>query len=98
MQSILKAFAEGNLLTAPPRMARGSQQARAAARLAECEEALLAVLDEPARALLDDLESAQWEVAGLSETDRFLYGYRLGMLMTVEAFTGRDPLALGEDG
>ena len=98
MESNLKALAQGNLLTAPNRVAHGSKQARAAARLAECEAALTAVLDPPARALLDNLEAAPWEAEDLAGTDRFVYGYRLGVLMTVEAFCGRDPLALGEDG
>ena len=98
MESILKAFAQGNLLTAPNRVARGSKQAQAAARLAECEAALTAVLDPPTRALLDNLEAAHWEVEDLAETDRFVYGYRLGVWMTVEAFFGRDPLSMQEDG
>ncbi len=71
---------------------------RVNARLAECEAALTAVLDPPARALLDNLEAAHWEAEDLAGTDRFVYGYRLGVLMTVEAFCGQDLLALGEDG
>ena len=96
MESILHAFANENLVVGPSSFSRNSAEGQAMKKLCDMEAALNAVLNDEEKELLEQLEAAQREVSSLSSTERFLYGYRLGVLMTTEVFTGYPSLVLGE--
>lgn len=59
------------------------------------EEALLASLDEKQKRLFQAFTDAQTEITLASEVGRFVYGYRLGALMTMEIFEGKEDLIVG---
>lgn len=96
MESILHAFANENLVVGPSSFSKHSAEGRAVQKLCDMETALNAVLNDKEKELLEQLEGAQREISSLSSTEQFLYGYRLGVLMTTEVFTGYPSLILGE--
>ena len=55
----------------------------------EYEDRLRSMLDGEALELFARYIKAQAEVSQMNETDRFIYGYRLGVLMTMEVFNGK---------
>ena len=95
MGMMLEAFANDNLQPGSRFFKRDSEYGRAIKRVADTEEALRAMLRKPERELLEELMDAQGELSGISDTDRFIYGYRLGVLMTVEVFAESDKLLAG---
>lgn len=98
MNSILEEFANGNISPAPRYFKRDSPYGRALEELCDKEEALLARLNEEEKALFQAFEDSQMEVNSLSATSNFIYGYKLGLLLTAEAFFTKDDLLTGEAG
>ena len=98
MKSILEAFAYGNIDPNVGTIKKGSRYERVIKTLSDSEEKLLPMLDGEAKELLIKFSSAQAEANAISNLDKFIYGYRLGVLMTMEVFTGReDEIFGGED-
>ena len=97
MTSILEEFACGNVPPEPRFFKRGSRYGRAMDALLKDEEKLLAVLNGNEKELFKKYCDTQSEVNRLSGVDRFIYGYRLGVLMTVEVFAGKDNLIVGKE-
>ncbi len=97
MQSILEEFARGNINPEPRFFKRDSRYGRLIKQLADTEEKLLATLNGEEQMLLEGLVDTQTEVSLLSGVDRFLYGYRLGVLMTIEVFSGKESLLAYEE-
>lgn len=93
--SYLEAFANGNLQIQDRTFQRESVYEKAFSQLCEAEDTLRESLSETEKELLEKLIDAEAELNSLSETDRFIYGYRLGVRMTMEVFTGRDDLLFG---
>lgn len=98
MKSILKEFANDNLHPGSRDFVRNSDYGRATKRLSDTETALLASLCEPEKKLLNDFIKAQEDIHYLSNIDRFIYGYRLGVLMTMEVFQTSDDIVTGGEG
>lgn len=98
VKSILKEFANDNLHPGTRDFVHNSEFGRAAKRLSDTETALLASLCEPEKKLLNDFTKAQEEVYHLSYMDKFIYGYRLGVLMTMEVFQTSDDIVTGGEG
>lgn len=96
MTSILEEFACGNVSPETRFFKKGSRYGRAMDALLKDEEKLLAALNENEKELLKKYCDTQSEVSLLSGIDRFIYGYRLGVLMTVEVFEGQDDLIVGK--
>ena len=88
MKSILEAFAYGNINPNDGFFKKDSRYGRIIKTISESEEKLLAMLDGEPKELFMQFSSAQLESNSISNTDKFIYGYRLGMLMTMEVFTG----------
>ena len=66
--------------------------------MAEIEEKLLDRLGAEDRDLFEKYVDAQGEANQLTAVKNLIYGYRLGLTMTAEAFVGMDNLyAGGED-
>jgi len=94
MKNILEEFAKGNITTQPRHFKRDSHYAGVLQQVADSEEKLLAVLDEAQKKLFQAFCKAQLELDDLSNIDRFTYGYRLGSLMMMEVFNGKDDLMM----
>ena len=89
MKSILEEFACGNISPEPRFFKRDSHYGLTMKILSDSEEKLLSVLDGDLKETLKQFSEAQAEISILSGVDRFIYGYRLGVLMTMEVFNGK---------
>ena len=98
MKSILKQFYLGNLITSPPYIEPNSKLSHAMNRLTESEDKLSSMLNDEGKKTLETFSNTQMEINALSCTDNFLYGYKLGMLMTMEVIGGIDDLIIGKEG
>lgn len=77
---------------------KNSKYGRAIELVAEIEEKLLDRLGAEDRDLFEKYVDAQGEANQLTAVKNLIYGYRLGLTMTAEAFVGMDNLyAGGED-
>ena len=98
MKSILEEFAYGNISPEPRFFKNNTHYGRTMKILSDSEEKLLSVLDGESKETLKKLTDAQAEISILSGVDRFMYGYRLGVLMTMEVFNGKENLIVGGEG
>lgn len=90
MGNVLEAFATGNL-TVEPAIYEGSEEYNKARELyCSLGEELHAKLNAEERELLDRYTDAHLEESYLYSMDRFVTGYRLGVLMMMEVFNGRE--------
>ena len=91
MRSILEEFAYGNISPEAQSFSRNSEYGRALALAGRHEETLLKKLNAEEKEVLEKYIDAQTEVNRLTAVKNLLYGYKLGVLMTAEAFiTGGD--------
>jgi len=97
MKSILEEFAYGNISPEPRFFKKDSHYGRTMKILSDSEEKLLSVLDGELKDTLKKFSEAQAEISLLSGVDRFMYGYRLGVLMTMEVFNSKDDLIVGSE-
>ena len=98
MRSILEEFAYGNVSPQAQYFDKNSKYGRAIELVAEIEEKLLDRLGAEERDLVEEYVDAQGEANQLTAVKNLIYGYRLGLTMTAEAFVGMDNLyAGGED-
>lgn len=95
MKNILEDFANDHLQPDSRYFTPNSEYARAIEQLADAENTLRTAIGEPERKLLDDYIKAQDEVIYLTKTDRFIYGYRLGVMMTMEVCHTSDQFVVG---
>lgn len=96
MGKILEAIATDHLCVEPPIYEGDSKFNRARNRYCTLGEKLLEKLNEEERKLLDDYSTAQTEESLLYGNDRFVKGFRLGVLMMMEVITDEDDLILHE--
>ena len=95
MKSILEEFAYGNVSPEPRFFEKKSHYGRTMKILSDSEEKLRSMLDGELKETLELFSNAQAEINVLSGVDRFIYGYRLGVLMTMEVFNGKADLIVG---
>ena len=95
MKSILEHFAYGNISPELRTFKRDSHYGRTMKILSDSEEKLLSLLDGELKDTLKQFSDAQAEISLLSGVDRFMYGYKLGVLMTMEVFNGKGDLIIG---
>jgi len=96
MRSILEEFAYGNISPEVQTFQRNSPYGQAIEAVAGCEEKLLNTLSGEEKDLFEKYVDAQGEVNQLTAVKNLIYGYKLGLLMTAEAFiTGNDLIAGG---
>jgi len=94
MQSILEEFAYGTVTLQPRSFEPSSAYSEALRLVAKNEENLLGKLDGEEKLLLETLIDMQGEVNQLTAVRSLVRGYKLGVLMTAEAFvTGGDLVA-----
>ena len=92
MISILEEFAYGNVTPEDQRFEKNSRYGRACALTARIEQELLDKLDGDDSALFQKYVDAQGEVNQLTAVKNLIYGFKLGLTMTAEAFLGIDDL------
>ena len=97
MRSILEEFAYGNISPEVQTFKRNSRYSQAMDAICSTEEQLLSKLnDEEKETFLKHID-AQGEVNQLTATKNLIYGYKLGLLMTAEAFITGGELITGEE-
>lgn len=92
MREILEAFAYGELRTENPFTEKNSAYGQAMDKMIANEEKLKAVLDENGIEALNKFSDANSDINNISCIERFIFGYRLGVLMTMEVFAGKNEL------
>ena len=90
MRKILEDFYYGNITPNEKEMQPGSKLQRAVNTAARCESQLADGLDEVRQALLTKLVKAQHEIDGITATENFILGFRLGVRMMVECMDDND--------
>lgn len=98
MGRILDALATDNLSLMPSFYEGSAEYRRARNLFADLGEELLTRLNEEEKKLLEDYTSAQADESQIYSVDRFVTGYRLGVLMTMEVFAGKNDLILDGTG
>ena len=98
MKSILEQFAQGNISPQPQCFAHNSQYGRAMKCIAHNEENLLAKLNDEEKLIFQKYAAAQEEINALTAAKNLVNGYKLGVLMTAEAFLTSDDLIVGGNG
>jgi len=94
MRSILKEFAYGNITPGEQSYRKDSELGKVCTRVGKIEEELRGKLNAEEAELLEKFTDAYLELNGLTAVQNLLYGYRLGVIMTAEAFvTGGDLIA-----
>lgn len=94
MQSILEEFAYGNITPMDQILKRDSEYGRAIKALTSNGEKLLEKLNAEERVMFEKYLDSQGEVDILTAVKHFIYGYKLGVLMTAETFiTGNELIA-----
>lgn len=94
MPSILEEFAYGNVSPETQTFPKDSSYGRALELVAQIERELLDRLGAQEKELFIKYIAAQGEVNQLGAVRNCVYGYKLGMVMTAEAFVGMDDLYL----
>ena len=98
MSSILEEFAYGNVSPEAQFFKKDSAYGRALDCVSRSEQKLLERLGAEDRKIFEAYADMQGEVNRLTAVKNLVYGFRLGLTMTAEAFTGLDSLCAGEDG
>ena len=92
MTSILEEFAYGNLSPEVRSFWYDSEYEEVMRVLSLNEEHLLARLNEEDKRLFENYIGIQKELNKLTAVGNLVYGYRLGLTMTAEAFVGMEDL------
>lgn len=98
MGSILEEFAYGNISPEIQFFKRSSEYIEAKEFLSICEEKLLARLNEDEKILFQKYIAAQEDINRLTAVGNLIYGYRLGLTITAEAFIGMNDLFFDGEG
>lgn len=96
MGKILEAIATDHLCVEPPIYKGNSAFNKARNQYCTLGEKLMAKLNEEEKKMLEDYSTAQTEESLLYANDRFVKGFRLGVLMMMEVITDEDDLILHE--
>lgn len=97
MQSILKEFAYGNISPEIRFFKHNSRYGEAMNAVSSNEEKLLGKLNDEEKELFQKFADAQSELNQLTAVENLIHGYKLGLLMTAEAFITSGALLCGED-
>ena len=95
MQSILEEFFYGNISPEVQFTEKGSRYAEVMQVICYNEEKLLERLNEEEKEILEKYIDAQMELNSLTAVKSQICGYKLGLLMTAEAFVTGGELVAG---
>lgn len=94
MNRILEAFAEDNLASNPTTYKENHEYRKAIKAMYETAETLEAKLNAEEKELFERFRDLQSDESHVYQVDRFIRGYRVGVLMMVEVFMGTSDLLL----
>lgn len=97
MKSILEEFAYGNISPEVRFFKRDSEFGKAMEFMSRNEQKLLDRLGVDDRDLFEKYIDAQGEVNRLTAVKNLIYGFKLGLTMTAEAYVGMNDLIDGKD-
>lgn len=97
MTKILEAFANDNLCINPTTYKGNPEYKKAVKTMYETVEALEAKLNSEEKELFKRFSDAQADESHLYAVDHFVRGYRIGVLMMCEVFTGTTGLFLDKE-
>lgn len=86
MRSILEEFAHGNIPSESHTFKPDSRYGKALRAACDAETVLSGKLSDEDKPILQKFVDAQCELHRLTSTQNFIYGYKLGLMMTAEAF------------
>ena len=95
MKSILEEFARGNINPNVGSVKRGSEYDRLGKALVEAENKITAGIGEELQDTMKQYIDLQGDTNLIANIDSFIYGYRLGVLMTMEVFNGKENAIFG---
>ena len=98
MKSVLEEFALGNISPESCFFGKGTLYGRTMKALSDSESKLSDALNDELKEILKQFSEAQSEISLLSDIDKFIDGYRLGVFMTMEVFNGKESLMIGGEG
>ena len=90
MRTTLEDLYYGNITPNEQRMTPGSEMEKAVARVASCEKQLMEQLGETEQTILTKLIRSQHEINGITATENFILGFRLGVRLMVECMDDND--------
>ena len=90
MRKTLEDFYFGNIVPSERQMTANSELRRAVDTVTRCESQLTERLEEPERALLTELVSAQHKIDSIGALENFILGFRLGVRMMVDCMDEND--------
>ena len=93
MHSILEQFANGELPESMPSN-QTPEYKRALTIAADYEQKLLTKLNDEEKAIFQTFIDAQLDLEDATGTEKFIEGYKLGMLMAIEVFWGESSVHL----
>lgn len=91
-QKILEALADGNLQLMKRSIDHDSETSQAMIRMGKLRKALEAELGDAEKELFQNLKDTSDGVNLNYATERFITGFRLGVMMMTEVFAGSDSL------
>lgn len=94
MNSILEELCRGNINPSERSFRQGSVFDCAAGKLSHTADVLLESLDETQKGFFQAFEAARDEVQDLENIDKFIYGFRLGLLIGLETAAVSDEFAV----
>ena len=90
MRKTLENLYYGNITPCDRQIAPGSDLQRVMEKAEKCEEKLMVRLKDEEKHLLLNLVNAQDEISSTLAIEKFILGFRLGMMLAVESFDEND--------
>lgn len=90
MRKTLENLYYGNITPCDRQIAPESDLQRVMEKAEKCEEELMARLKDEEKHLLLNLVNAQDEISSTLAIEKFILGFRLGMMLAVESFDEND--------
>jgi hypothetical protein len=90
MRTILEDLYYGNITPNEQQMTPGSKLKRAVDRVAKYEKQLMEQLEETEQETLTKLIRSQHEINGITATENFILGFRLGVRIMAECMDDND--------
>ena len=90
MRKTLEDLYYGNITPNEQQMTPGSEMAKAVARVASCEKQLMEQLGETEQETLTKLIRSQHEINGITATENFILGFRLGVRIMAKCMDEND--------
>ena len=90
MRKTLEDLYYGNITPSEQQMTPGSEMEKAVARVASCEKQLMEQLGEAEQKTLTKLIRSQHEINGITATENFILGFRLGVRIMAECMDEND--------